>query len=514
MLFDFAIIGFGVIGTEILNGVKKNLLKKKNKKKIRLNIAIIDKNFKNIPGGIAYSKVNSKFGYFNNPLRLAHPDFISWFNKKKNKQKIIDFSNNYPSYNLNVWLKNNQSLLNKKYNDYKEIYLPRLIYSFYLNQKIFEFFEFKKKNNISLRFYHGDVIKIKKNKAFSIFPKKSFTESNIFFKKKKIILKKNILKNFDQIKSKKLIVGTGLIPPKQIKETIVHKNSNYIWDFYSSGGTNNLLKKINIISKIKNKISIIFIGNKAGLLEAMQEIEKLINDNKINIKIICISKNTQTLQKAENSKKFGFFKFNYLNKKNIVKIKNGQQILALLKKEFKNARKNGFNKYDVWTNVLKNNIISNCYNNLSQKEKKIYNISIFPLIRNITRFTYPDTVSAKNRLQKAKKIKFIKDKVIKITKFKKILILNTQLKKEIKGDVVINVSGPVSIIENKNEIKFISSLKEISEKFNDRGFSTDHNFMLEKGLFLPGTLSNNFNPTRETIIKAITRNAHKVSKIL
>ena len=33
MLFDFAIIGFGVIGTEILNGVKKNLLKKKNKKK-------------------------------------------------------------------------------------------------------------------------------------------------------------------------------------------------------------------------------------------------------------------------------------------------------------------------------------------------------------------------------------------------------------------------------------------------------------------------------------------------
>ena len=36
--------------------------------------------------------------------------------------------------------------------------------------------------------------------------------------------------------------------------------------------------------------------------------------------------------------------------------------------------------------------------------------------------------------------------------------------------------------------------------------------MLEKGLYLPGTLSNNFNPGRETIIKAITKNSHKVAK--
>ena len=36
--------------------------------------------------------------------------------------------------------------------------------------------------------------------------------------------------------------------------------------------------------------------------------------------------------------------------------------------------------------------------------------------------------------------------------------------------------------------------------------------MLEDGLFLPGTLSNNFNPGRETIIKAITNNSHRVAK--
>ena len=33
MLFDFTIIGFGVIGTETLNGVKKVLLKKQSNQK-------------------------------------------------------------------------------------------------------------------------------------------------------------------------------------------------------------------------------------------------------------------------------------------------------------------------------------------------------------------------------------------------------------------------------------------------------------------------------------------------
>ena len=201
-----------------------------------------------------------------------------------------------------------------------------------------------------------------------------------------------------------------------IDEIVVHQNNNYIWDFYSTGGTNNLIKKINYISKIKKNISIIFIGNKAGLLETMQEIEKLIKENKFKINITCISKSTQTLQKAQNSTKFATFRFKYLTNKNINKIKKAEQILNLLQKEFKIAVLNGFNKYDVWTQVLTKEIMSICYNRLNVNEKKNYNFSIFPKIRNITRYTYPDTVSAKNRLERANKIKFIKDKVTKIIK--------------------------------------------------------------------------------------------------
>tara|TARA_B100000787_G_scaffold52758_1_gene38127 strand:+ start:7736 stop:9286 length:1551 start_codon:yes stop_codon:yes gene_type:complete len=512
MLFDFTIIGFGVIGVQTLLGIKNFLLKKKKKSKNKIRIAIVEKNLKNIPGGVAYSQINSKFGYFNNPLRLSHPEFIKWFNLKDNRERLIDFSNNKPSYNLNSWIKKNESILKKNYQNYKEIYLPRFIYSFYLKDKIIEFLNFEKKMNISIKFYQGDVKKIEDNDSYNIYPNKLFHEFLINSFKKNLKITKRNLNYLKIIKSKKLIIGTGVIPPKIINEKVVHKNFNYIWDFYSSGGTSNLIKKIDVISKVKKNICIIFIGNKAGLLETMQEIESLIKNSTININIVCISKNSQTLQKAERSKKFIFFEFKYLTKKNIENINKAEQILHLLKNEFKNAILNGFNKYDVWTNVLTNKIMSSCYNRLNELEKKNYNFFIFPLIRNITRYTYPDTVSAKNRLERANKIKFIRDKVVKVVKYKNILILETQYKKLIKGDIVINVSGPVSVVENTKEIEFISSLRKITKKFNERGFSTDKNFMLEKGLFLPGTLSNNFNPGRETIIKAITKNAHKVAK--
>ena len=514
MLFDFTIIGFGVIGVETLHGIKKNLLKKKQKDKKKIKIAIIEKNLNNIPGGVAYSQESSKFGFFNNPLRLSHPEFIKWFNLLQNKKRIINFALANPSYNLNIWAKKNTFILDRRYNEYKEIYLPRLIYSFYLRDKILHFLKLKKSMNISLNFYKGEVKQIKNEKTYNIFPNKLFDGFNINFNNKDFIIKNNSSNNLKLIKSKKIIIGTGIVPPKIIDELTIHKNSNYIWDFYSSGGTNNLLKKINIISKVKKNISIVFIGNKAGLLETMQEIERIIKNNKININIICISKNTQTLQKAEHSKKFNFLKLKYLIKVNIKNIKRAEQILHLLKKEFKNAKLNGFNQYDVWTNILTNKIMSICYNRLNAVEKKNYNFFVFPKIRNITRYTYPDTVSSKNRLEKAKRIKFIKDRVVKIVKYKNNLILKTKFKRLVKGDVVINVSGPVNIIDTKNEVKFVPSLRKITKKFNERGFSTNKNFMLEKGLYLPGTLSNNFNPGRETIIKAITKNAHRVANNL
>ena len=58
MKYDLAIIGFGVIGVESLHTIADKI--DKNKK---INIAIIEKDIKNVPGGVAYSKLKSKFGY-------------------------------------------------------------------------------------------------------------------------------------------------------------------------------------------------------------------------------------------------------------------------------------------------------------------------------------------------------------------------------------------------------------------------------------------------------------------
>jgi hypothetical protein len=51
MLFDLTIIGFGVIGVQTLNGIKKILVKRKHVNQNKIKIAIVEKNLKNIPGG-------------------------------------------------------------------------------------------------------------------------------------------------------------------------------------------------------------------------------------------------------------------------------------------------------------------------------------------------------------------------------------------------------------------------------------------------------------------------------
>ena len=98
--YDLAIIGFGVIGSEALYNINKLKLKKK-----KIKIAIIDKDKKNIPGGVAYSINKSKYGFFNNPLRLSHQNFINWISKTEKFKQCCNFLSSSPSYNLNNWLK-------------------------------------------------------------------------------------------------------------------------------------------------------------------------------------------------------------------------------------------------------------------------------------------------------------------------------------------------------------------------------------------------------------------------
>tara|TARA_B100001063_G_C16776116_1_gene565523 strand:+ start:4510 stop:6045 length:1536 start_codon:yes stop_codon:yes gene_type:complete len=508
MKYDLAIIGFGVIGVESLHAIATKI--NKNKK---INIAIIEKDIKNIPGGVAYSKLKSKFGFFNNPLRLSHPSFKSWIQNKKNIHKIINFIKKNPTYNLEKWLLTNIKNLLKK-NIPGETYFPRLVYSFYLEDKIFDFFKIKSKKKIKISFFRGNAEKLVFNKKYLIIrSKNNFT----FFK---INTNKNLIdvKNLDQkikfIECKKIILGNGLLPPKKIKVSNKHLAKNYIWDFYSEGGTSNLLKKIEKFKNFEKKIIITFIGNKAGLLETMLQLKDLIFKKNYNIFINIISKKIATLNKAKFSNKIKKYKFIFFVDRYIDEIKKAVQILDLLKKEFKNARISNYNKYDVWTEILSKKILNRSIQKLNKDEKKIYNLFIFPKIRNITRFTYPEPISAKEYLDNYKKITMVKGKAVSITSLKNILFVKMDNKKIIKSHIVVNVSGPVNLDQLNSESNLINSIKSNINKFDKRGFITDKNFMLTDQIYAPGIISYNFNPSRQTIIKAITNNSQKIVKAI
>ena len=299
------------------------------------------------------------------------------------------------------------------------------------------------------------------------------------------------------------------MPPKKINFLNKKLNNNYIWDFYSEGGTNNLLKKIENIKKEKNKIFITFIGNKAGLLETMLHIKYLIFEKNYNIQVNVISKKFATLNKAEFSNNNKLYKFNIFTTSRINKIKKSTEILDLLKKEFKFAILKNYNKYDVWTKILSEGVLKRSIQKLNIDERKKYNLSIFPLIRYMTRFTYPEPILAKEFLDKYKKIKMIKGKAVSIKTSKKNIVVNLDNKKKIKSDIVVNVSGPVNLDDLNMESSFIKSIKKNINKFDKRGFITDKNFMLTNQIYTPGILAYNFNPSRQTIIKAITNNAQQ-----
>jgi len=512
MKFDVLLVGFGVVGVEALSDLVKNYEGKK-----RVKIALVDKNIINIPGGVAYSKSQSKFGFFNNPLRLSNPEFIKWVKRKKNIQRIKNFILENENFNLSKWLKNNSVFNNYNTLKFSELYLPRLTYSFFLEDKITSSLKKIRKKNISIKFFEGELTSFEKDKLndsyFCSFKKKSnnfnlLTSANSF----------KFLKSLKKIKyffAKNLIFGNGLLPPKKIKEKIYSANKNYIWDFYAEGGTQNLIIKIKKKLLKKKIIKILFIGNKAGLLETMPEIADFPEKILKRIKIVSFASSLLSLQKAELSKNYSNYKFKYFKKFNLNKIKKSKQIYSLLKKEFNYAQKIGFNKYDAWTLILKKKILSKIYFSLTKLEKKIYNDEVFSKIRNITRYTYPITIKSKNILEDKKILSYVADKVTQLNKMNNQLTVITAKQKKIKGDIVVNVSGPVRLDKATNEVAFLKSLKKNAYEYNERGFLADKNFCIGGKIYAPGLLSSNFNPNRFTIIKAITINTRKcVGKII
>jgi hypothetical protein len=525
MNFSHICIGGGITGIETTIKLVENFYKQyKNNKLKKLSIAIVDKNPGNIPGGVAYGFKSSKFGYFNNPIRLSPKSFQDWLTIKKNKFKIIKYLNQNGGDTGKKWIKKNKKKLfsnNKK--EQEELYVPRAISNIWMEEKLITMLDKIKKNKINCEifFFRGEIVSIQndKNSYKKIFFKKNICKE-LYLKVKKNSLKQiNFVegKNLKYIKSITQSVGLGLPPPKQLADKNVLNNRNYIWDFYVEGSTNRLLKLISAHPNKKMTV-VYFIGYKAGLLEALTELEQFIFRTGKNINLICSSKNLVSIQKAEMSKDKKKLNLSFFIKKNLKKIKSAKQIEKYLINEFTLALQKGFNKYDVWTNILKQNILDKCLLNLSSRQKNLYNTIYHTKIRNLTRFTYPETINARENLFKKKILVSSKERVKKVSKKGTKLIVNVSdsfnKKKNYICDIVVNVSGPLNVGELRHEIPLINVLKKNGGKVSSGAFLVNNNFEIKglKNIFTPGILAKGFNPERKTIFKAILKNSILVGK--
>ena len=489
MKSDILLIGFGPGTVSFINNLSKYNIKHKVK------ITILEKNKKNFYGGIAYSENGCEFGFFNNPLRLSPNDFQKWLQKKTNRIQSIDFLQKINNYSVLKWVDENKDLfikLNNKEN-FKEIYIPRVLYSFYL-KKIFYVNKL-----IDLNLIYGELISFEKKKDFfysEIKFKKNYIYSNCQFN--------NNLKNIKDIRSNYLITNTSIVRPKNFGN---YANTNYIKSFYEEGATKKLLDLVNKNSQ--KKITIGFLGSKAGFLEPLIEISRLLDKNK-KIELISFSKSGKTLQAAERS---NFQKLNlfYLNKIFFKKKIAAIDIYQNLLNEFEHHKQN-HNKYDVWTKILSLDVLKKLYLKLNDFEKQKYSEIYFPKIRQLTRFTYPETVNTYKRLKSKGCAKIIKSEIKSITSKDKKISIQVLEGKKIKNfnvDILVNVTGINKSIDKNNYQK-----KKIN-LFNLIGAYTKKNEHLYiKNLFIPSTFSINFNPSRYTILKAITLNNKKIAKAI
>ena len=526
-------IGGGITGFEtivsIFEQVKKNLKKTKFKK---ISFVIIEKKIENMPGGVAYGSETSKYGYFNNPLRLSPKEFFKWILIKKNKKKLILYLKKNGGYTGQNWIKKNKKILfSSNLQKVKELYIPRVMLNIWMEEKLVSLISNIKKTNrnkpnlFEIKFYNAEVIRIKNNKngLNKIFFKNNFcNELSYNIKKdpfKKIVFKKT-KKNHSFLSSNTQSIGLGLPPPKQLATPKAQKSNNYIWDFYSEGATKLLIKKILFLTKIKKKLKIYFIGYKAGLLESLPELKETITKNKLKVELICSSKNLKSIGDAKltlNKKKY---KIQILNKERLNKIRKAKTILSLIKSEFKNAEISGYKKYDAWTQILEKNILNKCIKKLNLNENKKYQDIYHNKIRNITRFTYSETIAAREKLFRLGVLKTKKEIVYKIdAKLKKLLIYSTDIKnKKVKNfyDLVVNVSGPLKIESISNEMPLIKSLKNQGAKTRSGGFIVNNNFKISglKNIYTTGILARGFNPERKTIIKAILKNSQKCGRAI
>ena len=161
---------------------------------------------------------------------------------------------------------------------------------------------------------------------------------------------------------------------------------------------------------------------------------------------------------------------------------------------------------------MKNFVIKNILSKLDKEEKDKYTNIYFDKLRNITRFTYPFLVNQKKLMEKKKLIKYMNFRADNL-KYKngKFEIHNN--KKKYIYDIVVDVSGPANFDSLSINHNLLTNLKK-QLNFSKKGFIITKKFssVSNSRIFFPGIISENYNPYRLTIFKALINNSKLVGK--
>ncbi len=538
-MYNFTSIGAGVGGTEAtiaaLYSVIENLrIQKAEGKNVAgqsYSYALVDESAENIPGGVGFGREMSHFGDFNNPIRLSPNDFVGWV--LNNKTLISSYIEQYGGLKGQKWLDTYGSQLEQALtaSDISELYLPRAVFGYFMEERLLDVMDVASKAEAEL----GIIIKVDfwQGVANGYMPSMdgkggTFTFGDEGLERLELVRTGQTFPKLrfeatgerqeTGLETERANISLGIAPPQQLATTAAQENQNYLWDFYAEGGTQKLLERIRAVQtdNPERQVTIHFLGSMAGLLESLPELEAMRDAGTINVKLISSSSKAETLQKAEFTAGKPAYQLAHFTLANASQFSSADAVLDGVREEFKRAKESGYGAYDAWTPILMGGVLNTIISKLSDNERERYDSSIHPKLREISRFTNPETVLAKESLESkgvlvmrsGERATGIEERngqlVVKIDKDTGVA--------ENMADIVVNVSGPLSPDKLTNISPLIRALSEAGAEIAQTGIKVDDGFQVKgvRGISLSGTLAEGYNPNRQTIINAILNNARVI----
>ena len=485
MKFDIAFLGSGISCSQTLLQLLDKLNAQSGPQK-KIKIAVVEKEGE-FWKGIAYGKRSSVNSLIITTLgEFIPPDeresFLSWM--KKSKSKWLGLLKTHGGETAQHWIKNNKDAITK--GDFESIYIPRVLYGIYLDERIVKTIEkAEKKEKVVIKLIKAEAIDLalNVNEEYEINLESSTKKSSLLVAKKVV-----------------LAIGSGL------NKTVRHpkpdetgrSGSLYVNDVYYPSLELHIKHIRSVLSGIKDheKRNILILGTNASSLETLYLIDTASDlKEKVN-KIVAISYSGKLPNRiTENSNP----KYQFENLLRLKKEKNysSSELFDTINKDIDIAYQKGVHIGDMYYPL--SDLVVELLSNLSEEQEKHfywnYGIRFTKLIRRAGS-QYRDAAQELIDTGKLVLLKGIFRRLKKVAKSSTDVDLEftsvddkTPIAYPLSFPIVINCGGFEDL--NESSSRLIANLvKKRICKINKtkRGFMVAENLEANKNLFVIGPL--------------------------